>query len=1310
MLSILLLGWLALPPAARALGEEGRPLLRAWDEGAAGTQTWQVRQLPNGLIAFAWRQGLLFFDGERFDAVEVPGGTVYDFAPGPAQRIYVATGQQLGFLEPDASRQWRFVSLPLPAHAPPPGDIGRVLHHQGRTFYLSRSLLLIHEDSGWRWRSAKGLYAELRLREDGLLLYEDGSGWLRFDADSGEFLPYAQPGLPTSGLGSSSEQPGEPWYASDRKALYRRIDGAWERFAVDADPRWLDDRIETLARLPSGELAVGTRFGGLYQFSAGGHLVRRVAPSLLPGERITDLEIDAEGALWLALDGGVARLEADDRVTRFGRVDGASQIERIARIGGVLHIATRLGLKRLEPATADGLPAHFVDTRVRRNSAWDLLDTRHGLLVGTGSGLVLLPPDARAAPVEVLAGRRVSALAAAPDGWIYAVNANQLRRLRWQGSHFEVDAQALTLVPMFDLLWNEGLLWASIDGGGAFRIDALGRWPQPHVSRFDERHGLQASRTTFAVDSTGLLLLNAGRPWRPQGDGLVRASGFPENFQFERLMADGRSQWWATGEGGPVRRLEREAQGYEVRETLLQRFRYPSRHLHVDADSTLWLGDDEGLLRMRATPTEAPLRVEPLLREVRGADGALLYGGAGTGSHPARLELSAAQRELSMRFALPTFQHERPTRWRWRLDAGDWSPLEDATLRIGLPAGTSLLEVAASDGLGRASATLALHAQVAPHWFETLAARLAALGLLATVLAAGALGYARWRTQRLERERARLENLVAERSADVRRQAEEIRALSEARTRFFGNVSHEFRTPLTLVLGPLGDALDGRFGVLTSGLSAALETARSSARRLLRLVGELLDLSRLAAGRFELRIAEHDLAEQLRRELEAFAGQAHARGIELRGEGLADPLLFWYDADQLERMLANLLGNALKFTPTGGQVNLRLVPSAQEVAIQVEDDGPGISTEDQARVFERFYQGAAAAAPDAPGTGVGLALVRELIELHHGRAELASTPGHGSCFTLWLRRGNAHFSEAQLAQPQLLADSEVGITAAPPEEPPPGPAPVQRPTLLVVDDHAELRRYLADRLADAYQVSVARNGEEALAAIAEELPDVVVSDVMMPGVDGIDLARSLRRNPETAGVPLLLLSARAHKRDVVAGLEAGADDYLTKPFDTSELIARIETLLGTRRRLRAQLRDEQAAAAPAADETGTTDFGDSRQPTPIESAAQRFAERLQQVLAQRSDDPAFGVAELAEALHMDRATLFRRIRGSHKTTPSEWLREFRLQRAQSLLREHRGSVSEIAYAVGFENLSHFSQAFRKRFGVAPSSLLQPAGP
>lgn len=1309
-LALLLIGTLltsslkALPPSA----EEGQTPMRIYtaaEHGGHG-QIWRVHQLPNQVIAFANFPGIGFFDGERFDHADVPGGAVYDFAVGPRQRIYVATGQVLGYLEPDSAHRWRHVALPLPPNAPAPGDIGRVICAHGSVWFLSRSVLLNYDaDGSWHWRTTTQSYADLRWRDDQLLLFERGVGWLRFDLASKQFVPPPAAEATYTDLWASSEEPGEPWYATDRKALWRRISGRWSAFEVSDAAQLIDDRIESLARLPSGDLAVGTRFGGLYQYTATGQLRRRIAPELLPGERITDLSVDVEGALWMAIDGGLVRVEPDNRVTRFDRSAGASQIERIARIDDDLYLATRSGLKRLQAGARPGLPATFIDDRIRRTSTWDLLATAHGTLVATGAGVSLLPRNPTAAPVVVFASARVSALAPAADGWIYAVATNEVRRLRWRGQAFEVDPEVLRLVPMFDAVWHDGALWTSIDGGGVFRMAGLDRWPTPAIARFGAAEGVAEGRATFAVDAHGLLVFAAGKALHLGGDRFVPAPWFPAGLAIDRLTVSAPGRYWASRDQVGVRQLNLRPDGqYLLHSDPLARFRYPSRQVHVDADGTLWLGDDRGLLRMQSAPESAALTAPVLIRSVSSDGDQLWSSTAGTESLSRVLELPAAARSLQIQLALPSYQQDAATRWFMRVGDHPWTEFGGQQLSWSAPPGASTLEFRARDGQGRDSVPGELRLHVGRYWHETALARFLGLAALLLAMVASARSYASWRTRKLRLERDRLDVLIGERTAAVRRQADEIRLISEARTRFFANVSHEFRTPLTLIQGPLGDALEGRFGTLSQGLTTALETARASAQRLLHLVGELLDLSRLAAGRFDLRVAEHDLAEQLRRELAAFAPLAQQRGIELRSEGLADPLLIWYDADQLERMISNLLANALKFTPGGGHVCVRLVPAATEVGIEVEDDGPGIAAEEHAHVFERFYQGSASAISGAPGTGIGLALVRELIELHHGRAELISEPGQGSCFVLWLRRGNAHFQAVFEPVAPVLPSPRLAVgkpREAAELDVEPVPADL-RPTVLVVDDHAELRRYLADRLGDAYQVVTAGDGDEALGIIGEALPDVVVSDVMMPGTNGLQLAHALRRDPETAGVPLLLLSARDHKRDIVAGLDAGADDYLSKPFDTSELIARIEALLASRRRLRLQQR-VPAALAPAAVSANL----DQEAPTPIESASQRFAERLARALEQDLGNPGFGVAELAAALHIDRATLFRRVRSSHQCTPSELLRESRLERAHHLLLAGSGSVSEVAYAVGFDNLSHFSQAFRKRYGVAPSSLLVP---
>lgn len=996
---LILLALLLLPLQLWAAdpAEDGMPVLQRFEvsEYTESSQVWRALQARDGTLVFAAHTGLLRYDGERFEFLGGPGGAVYDLAEGADGRLYLGTGQALGYLAADTQRQWQWHPYTLPKDAPAYGDIGRIVEFAGQVFFLSRSHVLIEAQGVWRWLGSSQGYSELQLRDGQLWLYENGAGLKQYDRERGDFLAAASNGLPDSGIALFSRG-AEPWTASDRAGLYQRVDGRWQPLALAAAlaQSLREDRIESLARLDNGDLAIGTRFGGYYQLRSDGSLRRRLASAYLPGTRITDIQLDRAGGLWLTLDGGIARLEPDNAVTRYGRAQGVSQVERLLRHQGRLYAATRQGLKRLQAATLPGEPARFVDDRVQRNSTWSLLPTGAGLLVGTGNGLVLLPDDPAQPAQELFRKARVSALAAA-DGWIYAVVANEIWRLRKVDGRFEVDPASVRLLPMFDLAVDGEALYTSIDGGGVYRIDRLAQWPSPRVTRYGDEEGIPAGRATFAWDGAGLIVMADGVR-RLGGERFTLDPRFPEGLALTAITASLGGRSWAVDEQRLYALSSAQDGRLQIADTPLQRFRHPARHLYLESDGTLWLGDDSGLMRVQGAPRPDAPAAAALLQQVRGIDGTL-YAGSATAA--AQLALPAAARELQIRVALPDYQSEWRPSWRYRVDGGEFQHTGSAEFSVsGLHAGAQQIDAEALAPDGRVLGRLTLPVQIGYYAHETPLLRVTALLALALLIAGSAIAYARLRTRKLQAERARLEALVAERTLDIRRQAAEIQALSEARTRFFAHVSHEFRTPLTLILGPLTDALGGRFGALAPALASALGTARQSSQRLLKLVSELLDLSRLAAGRFDLHVGEHDLCDQLRRELGAFAGQAGSRQIELIGEGLADPLLLWYDRDQMERMVSNLLANALKFTPAGGRVVLRLVPTASEVGIEIEDNGPGIAEAEQARIFERFYQGSAQAPPDAPGTGIGLALVRELMELHHGRVDLISAPGQGACF------------------------------------------------------------------------------------------------------------------------------------------------------------------------------------------------------------------------------------------------------------------------------------------------------------------------
>ena len=466
--------------------------------------------------------------------------------------------------------------------------------------------------------------------------------------------------------------------------------------------------------------------------------------------------------------------------------------------------------------------------------------------------------------------------------------------------------------------------------------------------------------------------------------------------------------------------------------------------------------------------------------------------------------------------------------------------------------------------------------------------------------------------------------------------------------------------------------------------------------RLLRLVNQILDVAKLEAGQMKLRARRQDLVTFARGVAAAFAQIAAQNHIDFDVVAPPEPIDVWFDPDALEKVLGNLLSNAFKFTPDGGRIALRVETEGGSARVTVIDSGPGIPPEHLAHVFERFYQVDESSTRAQPGTGIGLSLAKELVELHGGTIAVESAAG--ATFTVTLSLGRAHLRDDQIVAgsegspartDELAIDHAIVGTGEAGTRGADGAADVT--TLLIVDDSADLRSYIRSHFESRYRIVEAGDGADGIEQARSLLPDLVISDVMMPGIDGNELCRTLKSDPETDFVPIILLTALASTDDRVTGLGVGADDYLAKPFEMRELEARVENLITTRRRLRERFAAEgvEVPAPP-------------RQPA-LGSADQAFVDRLHATIAAHLTEPEFGVAQLAGHLFLDRSHLFRRTRELVGATPSDLIRRVRLARAAALLTEGAGTVAEVAYGVGFQSVSHFSQAFREVHGVSPSA-------
>lgn len=536
----------------------------------------------------------------------------------------------------------------------------------------------------------------------------------------------------------------------------------------------------------------------------------------------------------------------------------------------------------------------------------------------------------------------------------------------------------------------------------------------------------------------------------------------------------------------------------------------------------------------------------------------------------------------------------------------------------------------------------------------------------------------------------------------------ELQRINETKSRFFANISHEFRTPLTLILGPL-EQLSGSNDEKDRQTAAMMYR---NARRLLFLNNQLLELARLEAGSVTLRVRKESLTDALKEMVYSFQSLADYRGIELTSEFPAGDDRVPFDRDKLEKVIFNLLSNALKFTPREGKVVFRaslvegdqkhdLPPKARKIPgkvlhITVSDTGTGIDPKHLHRIFDRFFREEVSGGKSYEGTGLGLALTREMVEIYRGFITVESQVGKGSSFQVFLPADEKAFYPEEYQAADALESEVPGATAEECEDSQDrdvedgtgtaaGTIPKDHELLLVVEDHPDMRLYIRECLSD-YQVVEAENGRIGLEKSQELIPDLIISDLMMPVMDGIDLCRELKNDHRTSHIPVILLTALDTVEDRIRGLETGADDYLAKPFHRKELVARIQNLISQRRMLRERFSRElkiqpgEIAVTPA-DEL--------------------FIKRLLSMIENNLADPDLGVDHLMNEAHLSRSQLHRKLKALTGHSATEFIRTVRLKRAAQLLQQQHGTVAETAYAVGFNSLSYFSKCFQKQFGVAP---------
>ena len=648
-----------------------------------------------------------------------------------------------------------------------------------------------------------------------------------------------------------------------------------------------------------------------------------------------------------------------------------------------------------------------------------------------------------------------------------------------------------------------------------------------------------------------------------------------------------------------------------------------------------------------------------------------------------RFVLSSSDNTFAVQLSTLTYDNPEHIVYCYRINKEDWVRMPPGVNEITFshmqPGNYSFCVVAEQNGIPTPERCfeVIIHAP----WYRTSFAYLIYIVILVVLF----LQY-RQRRHRKEQDNLRLQQHI---------HAEE---MADAKLRFFMNISHEIRTPMTLILAPLQSLIKQDDDAHRRGV---YETIRRNAERILGLINQMMDLRKIDKGQMQMHMRETNLVSFISDIYELFAQQAKNKNVLFHFDCNEERIMAWIDRGNFDKIIINILSNAFKFTPTGGEIRIRLTASEKEATISIFDNGEKIPEDKLERIFERFYQSPSSANDRNIGTGIGLDLTRSLVELHHGSIEAHNNPtGPGCEFTVTIPLGNEHLTAEEMVTDEEEGEETVESIITEEEQLPEEeemastelPKMGKRQKVVIVEDDSEIRDYLTEALSNDYDITGCENGKEGLAAVLKQMPDLVISDVMMPEMDGTTLCSKIKTNNATSHIPVILLTAKSREEDQLEGLEMGADAYIVKPFNMDILRRTIVNLIHSHHTLQLKFgRNDQL-------EELVDDIK-------VKSPDEKLLERVMTAINHHLNNTELSVDKIADEVGISRVHLHRKMKELTGQTPHDFIRNIRMKKAASLLASGDMNVSEVMYACGFSNAASFSTVFKKMYGMSPREYM-----
>lgn len=1034
---------------------------------------------------------------------------------------------------------------------------------------------------------------------------------------------------------------------------------------------------------------------------------------------------DFQGNLWVGTNNGLNRVNSGfDRIDNGNRRTGFEMIDNrtegairsvledklgflwVGTDGGGLSCIDRssgeVTVHRHQPSNSNRIPSD----RLRAM----LEDRERNLWIGSFNGLSVLPATGRAKTASqlntikwvnfedagtgypVLKVGPVRALAEAKNGniWIGSFQSgvhhwDKIKSEFTSYLHDPKDPNSLSSDEILTLHEDQsGQLWIGTFGGGLNRLDPK----TGAITHYRHETGTPTSLSDDFVWSIhedaqgdlwigtqgGLNVMRKGRP--DEFEHYQEEDGLPNNVIYG-IQGDRQGRLWLSTNKGLACFDPKTGRcfNYDQRDGLQADEFNPNAAARSPRSGHMYFGGPNGLNTFNPLAFQldifAPRAIITALTRYREAEQQneriVQY------FQPSDRQFTFNHRDniISFEVAMLNYQQTYKNKFEYRLQGfqKSWFPLEeDGKITFtNLPAGHYSLQLRGANhhGIWQESPT-EYAIQIRPPWWKSHLAKVIYFLLAVAII--------------MTFYRYQLNKQLAE------REAQELRKLDELKTNFFTNISHEFRTPLTMILGPAQRSLKSLSKNRVAEAIGDHQLILQNGKRLLKLINEILDINKLEAGKLTPRYVQIPVVELTRRQVSAFDALAEAEGISINFEAEVTELLMDTDVEMLEKILSNLLSNAIKYTPPKGTIHIGLRQGEQQLEITVQDSGAGIPTDQLQYVFDRFYQVKRPGKTSPSGTGIGLSLSKELVELLGGEISVESQVNKGTSFRVVL--------PIKHTAPQQPLPGETIEISTPAEQPASTPVPAFNPLapedelqILVIEDNTDMADYIASCLSTKFNIEFALNGREGLEKALETIPDLIVTDVMMPEMDGVEVCKHLKTDERTSHIPVIMLTARAGVETKLEGLRVGADAYLSKPFNEEELQVRVDQLLALREKLRTRWQQNELSSEVAPEDNSIED---------------QFVSRTQDIIMHHLQNPNFEIEQLARELGLSESQLRRKLSALTGMSPVRFMRSLRIQRAQELLVSTEMNVAEIAYETGFSDPKYFSRVFSRAVGRSPS--------